>query len=480
MLVHALEELGLVSLYQSPADVKLLFAQRFLRLFAYGSSTLVLVTYLEALDIGKTEIGLFMTLTLAGDVVISFILTTFADAAGRKATLALGAILMMASGIVFAMFKNYWVLLGAAVLGVITPSGNEIGPFRAVEDSIVAHLTTSLTRGDIYAWFTLVAKTGTALGLLSCGWAISIMTNRMHWELTDAYRAMFIMYASVGAVKLILALSLSNAVESDQKVSSRRAGPSKSLGNGRVVDETAPLLANGVNSGEEVAVEEAPVGIRAFLPKISKESMLIMFNLCLLFALNAFSSSLVPASWVTYFFRSKFDIEEGTLGTIFFATNLCSAASIIVASSLAKRFGNVNIMVFTHLPSSIFMGLIGLPNDVALALVLLFLRDSTKSMNVAPRSAFLAAIVLPNERTAVIGLVNVVKTLAQTIGPTITGVLAERQLLWVAFLCSGAGKVAYDVGLLVMFKNHERDAAERERIETERRRENAEAATDEP
>ncbi len=171
---------------------------------------------------------------------------------------------------------------------------------------------------------------------------------------------------------------------------------------------------------------------------------------------------------MTYFFRWKYHIEEGRLGTIFFAANLCSAASVIVASSLAKRFGNVNIMVFTHLPSSIFMALIGLPNDVYWALLFLFLRDSTKSMNVAPRSAFLAAIVMPHERTAMIGLINVVKTLAQTVGPSITGVLAEKELFWVAFLCSGAGKVVYDLGLLLMFRNHERERAERERLAAER------------
>jgi predicted MFS family arabinose efflux permease len=119
--VKILEEFGLVSLYQSSGDVKLLCLQRFVRLFAYGGSTLVLVTYLETLDISKTRIGLFMTLTMAGDVLISFLLTLFADGIGRKAILALGAVLMAASGVVFALSNNYWVLLSAAVFGVISP-----------------------------------------------------------------------------------------------------------------------------------------------------------------------------------------------------------------------------------------------------------------------------------------------------------------------------------------------------------------------
>jgi predicted MFS family arabinose efflux permease len=120
-LTSILSELGLISLYHCKRDVKLLCLQRFVRLFAYGSSTLILVSYLEALGISKTRIGLFMTLTLAGDVCISFFLTLFADGIGRKAVLALGAVLMVGSGVVFALFENYYVLLAAAIFGVISP-----------------------------------------------------------------------------------------------------------------------------------------------------------------------------------------------------------------------------------------------------------------------------------------------------------------------------------------------------------------------
>lgn len=116
-----LAELGLTSVWQSPRDVKLLCAQRFVRLFAYGGSTLILAAYLSALDISDERIGLFMTLTLVGDVAISFLLTLFADAMGRRAVLALGSALMVGSGILFASVGNYWVLLAAAVFGVISP-----------------------------------------------------------------------------------------------------------------------------------------------------------------------------------------------------------------------------------------------------------------------------------------------------------------------------------------------------------------------
>lgn len=120
-LARALDELGLVTMWHSSRDVKFLCAQRFVRLFAYGGSTLILASYLSAMGISDDRIGLFMTLTLVGDVVISFFLTLFADALGRKAVLALGSVLMAGSGVVFAMCGNYWILLAAAVFGVISP-----------------------------------------------------------------------------------------------------------------------------------------------------------------------------------------------------------------------------------------------------------------------------------------------------------------------------------------------------------------------
>ncbi len=114
-------ELGLFSILESSRDTKLLCAQRFVRLFAYGASTLILAIYLSALEISDARIGLFMTLTLLGDVVISFGLTLFADGLGRRRILVVGAALMTGSGVVFALVGNYWILVAASILGVISP-----------------------------------------------------------------------------------------------------------------------------------------------------------------------------------------------------------------------------------------------------------------------------------------------------------------------------------------------------------------------
>ncbi|KAI1211272.1 MFS general substrate transporter [Annulohypoxylon truncatum] len=449
LLKRILEELGLVSMYTSSRDVKLLCLQRFVRMFAYGISTLILVAYLDALAIPKTEIGLFMTLTLVGDTCLSFFLTLFADGLGRRATLALGAILMAASGVVFALFGTYWILLVAAVVGVISPSGNEIGPFRAIEESIVAQLTDPKKRSDVYAWYSLLGLVGTACGCMVCGWVLQYLTKTLEWDFIRAYRAIYVGYAVLGLVKLTLTVLLSHSVESEKKQLQRRQRD----------DETRPLL-----EGNAETNPPPKRGLRALLPDVSKESVPAVITLCLLFALDSFGSGLAPLSWITYYFKYQFNIEEGKLGSIFFVTQILAGASMIVASSLAKRFGNVNTMVFTHLPSQIFRALLGVPSDLHLALVFLVLNSSTQSMDSGPRSAFLATIVLPGERTAVMGTVNVVKTTAQSLGPILTGALVDRNLFWVSFVASGCLKIAYDIGLLAFFKEKERERERAERL----------------
>ncbi len=287
-----LSELGLLSLARSPLDVKLLIAQRLVRLSAYGASTLVLVSLLRALGHSRAQAGLFMTLTLAGDVLVSLLLALAADRLlGRRAVLALGAALMAASGLVFAAApRSYAVLLAAAVLGVISPSGNEIGPFRAVEESVVAHLTPREDRADVYAWYSLAGTAGTALGMVTCGWAVEAATARLGWTLLDAYRAVFVAYAALGVVKLVLALALSPAVEADEKPQ-REASAADDVS----AEETTPLLPDG--TPEETQTKKVNAARRwwtAMLPQLSPESKGITAALCLLFALDSFASGLAP------------------------------------------------------------------------------------------------------------------------------------------------------------------------------------------
>lgn len=443
MLSQIYHEVGLRAIVHSPRDVKILLAGRTVRFMAYGSTSLILALFLSSLGFDDEKIGLFMTLTLLGDVVISLILTLIADGIGRRRMLAFGAGLMAASGVVFALNSNFWVLLLASVFGVISPSGNEIGPFRAIEESTLVHLVSSEERTAVLAWYTVVGFSGASVGQLGLGWVVRTLRFRLGWEGTRAYRVVFWAYAGFGLIKLILCTILSRKCEPERKQESEATD-----------DETRPLLANGhVNDPTQRAKERPSVwiAVKNLLPRLSEESASLVWKLCLVLMLDSLASGLAPNSWVSYFFNHKFGLGEGKLGTIFFVCSVVGAASNLLAAPLARRIGLIKTMVFTHVPASIALALIPIPNHAIVAIALLIFRFCTASMDQAPRQAFLAAAVLPEERTAVMGTVNVVKTLSQSVGPYITGAFAQRRLFWLAFILAGGLKLLYDLLILALF-----------------------------
>jgi Na+/melibiose symporter-like transporter len=327
-------------------------------------------------------------------------------------------------------------------------SGNEIGPFRAIEESTLAHLTPKDIRSDVFAWYTLIGAFGSALGLIVCGWLVEALKSVGGLDPVQAYRVTFGVYAALGLVKLVLALMLSDECEPEPAQQTVE----------QPVQPEARGSPSGSADGEEAEREPLlrpkpppPKPKKSIWPAISAASASILIRLCLLFAVDSLASGLVPVSWVTYFFTTKFSLPEGQLGTIFFVAGLVSSTSNLFTAALAKRIGLVQTMVFTHLPSAIFLALIPAPSELGFAMLFLILRSCLQSMDQAPRQAFLAAAVLPGERTAVMGVVNVVKTLAQSGGPAITGWLAGTGRFWVVFLVAGSMKATYDLALLAMF-----------------------------
>lgn len=312
---------------------------------------------------------------------------------------------------------------------------------------------------------------GTACGTIASGWIVGGVKSKYQWTDLQAYRLVFGCCALLGAVKLLLSLILSDQCE-----------PAAEKMEHHDDFELDSVEAEGLLSDEEEDTRTEPSKpkrnlhtpgkkkSRATWPSISPSSRTVLVKLCLLFAVDSFASGLVPQSWITYFFKDKFSLPEGYLGTLFFSTNLVASVSQLVASSISKRIGLIKTMALTHLPSAVFLSLIPLPSSVALAITFLVLRASTQSMDQAPRQAFLAAVVLPNERTAVMGVVNVVKNLSQSGGPVTTGWLAGLNRFWISFLIAGSLKVVYDLTMLRMFLGHRmRDKGEDEE-ETHRHR----------
>ena len=320
----------------------------------------------------------------------------------------------------------------------------------------------------------MVGNAGTASGSLACGWIVQTLLGKGEWSELSAYRTIFGIYAVLGVVKLLLAVLLSDKCEPEQ--------PKQEYQEAHQMDsvEVEGLLSDDEASQEDQIQSNAralhpELQSKSIWPVISPASRSILIKLCLLFAVDSLASGLVPLSWITFFFNRRFNIPEGQLGTLFFATNIISAISNLAASSLAKRIGLIKTMVFTHLPSAIFLSLIPLPSHAGLAVTFLILRSCMQNMDQAPRQAFLSAAVLPSERTAIMGVVNVVKTLAQSGGPIATGWLAEVGKFWVAFLIAGAMKASYDLAMLKMFLGQKSREEEEESSKQHRERENGAA-----
>lgn len=449
-------ELGIYTILSAPRDVHLLLLTRFLRMAAYGAISLILALFFAALDIPPQRIGLFMTLTLLGDVALSLLLTLVADAVGRRRVLLLGCASMAVAGAAFALASSYWVLLGAAVVGVISVSGNEIGPFRAVEESVLAGLVGEAGRSDVFAWYVVLGTLGSAVGLAGTGWVVEGLKG-WGWSEVESYRFVFWFYGGVGVVKAVVTRFLSEKCEVD----GGREGYAPVAGQN--ADPTASLDDDGDDEAEEQRSRRPVAAVRPTKPKVgfaslSTRTRWTLLRLCALFAVDSLASGMVPYSLINFYLDRKFHMPKDSLGSIMSVVFILSSVGNIFASAISKRIGLIKTMVFTHLPSAIFLGMLPAANTVWFTIVLLVARGTLASMDQAPRSAFLSKVVDAEERTAVMGIVNVVKTLSQSGGPTLTGILAGNQRFWIALVVAGSLKASYDLGLMTFFLKVERQA----------------------
>ena len=469
-------ELGLVTIASAPRDVPLIFLTRFLRMAAYGCASLILALFFASLEISEARIGLFMTLTLLGDVALSLGLTLVADAAGRRRILLFGCVGMVLAGAAFATVSNYWVLLLAAVVGVISVSGNEIGPFRAVEESVLAGLVGEEGRSDVFAWYVVVGTLGSAAGTAGAGQLVEGLKGR-GWTELQAFRAVFCLYGAVGVAKAVVTTLLSSRCEVDrgtnayQPVGAKQSRPTVATDEAEEDEDDGPA---------QSSVEERPPPQpkpKMGFAQLSNKTRWTLLRLCALFAIDSLASGMVAFSLINFYMDRKFHMPKSTLGDIMSVVWVMSSIGNVFASAISKRIGLVKTMVFTHLPSAIFLALFPAPNVVWLTVVLLVARGTLASMDQAPRSAFLSKVVAAEERTAVMGIVNVVKTLSQSGGPTVTGILAGSGRFWIAFVVAGSMKASYDLGLLTFFLKVEKQA--QEKVQEERDSHVAEYRTEE-
>ncbi len=397
-------------LARSQIDIALLFTTRITRLFAYGFLSVVLALYLEQVGLSEQAIGVLLTLTLVGDAGISLWITTSADRIGRRRMLVLGAALMILAGVVFISTGHPLVLTIAAILGVISPSGNEIGPFLSIEQAALSQLLPRQRRTQVFAWYNLVGSFATASGALSGGW-LAYTLQGAGFSPLESYRFVLIGYALGGVMLACSFLCLSSSVET-----------------------TASSLP-----------AHHTLGLH--------RSRRVVMKLSALFALDAFAGGFVVQSLLAYWFHITYGIDVGLLGSIFFGANILAGISALLAARIAARIGLINTMVFTHIPSNVLLCLVPLMPTLPLAIGALLLRFSISQMDVPTRQSYTMAVVAPDERSAASGVTAIARSVGASLSPALSGLfLATPSLLGAPFFIAGGLKVVYDVLLYRSFR----------------------------
>ena len=397
-------------------DGSFLFITRIARMFGYGFLSVVLVLYLAQVGLNQVQIGLLLTLTLIGDTIISLWITTNADRFGRRRMLILGAVLMIFAGILFAITRNFLFLLIAATIGVISPSGYEVGPFLSIEQAALSQIVSDEKRTHLFAWYNLVGSFATALGALGGGGLVQALQDSGVSAL-GSYRTIVIGYAIIGVLLGVLFTRLSPAVE----------------------------VRAGGDSSHSTSDFKTRFGLH--------RSRGVVLKLSALFSIDAFAGGFVLQSLLAYWFHVRFNVQPAILGSIFFGANILAGLSALTAAWMASRIGLIRTMVFTHIPSNILLILVPLMPNLPLAIAVLLLRFSISQMDVPTRQSYTMAVVAPDERSAAAGITGIARTIGASLSPAFTGpLLANAALMNVPFFLSGGLKIIYDLMLYRNFK----------------------------
>jgi MFS family permease len=392
-------------------DGWILFGTRTGRMFGYGAISVILVLYLAASGFNGLQIGLLLTLTLVGDAAISLWLTTHADALGRRRVLQIGAALMIGAGVLFSLSGNFWVLLAAATIGVMSVGSGDVGPFMAVEQASLAHILPDRVRTRAFAWYSLAGSFASAIGALAAGILVSGLRAAGASAL-NSDRAVVLGYASVGILLAMGFRLLSPAIELDE---AERSSATGRLGLHR-----------------------------------SRRKVLMLSGL---FSLDSFGGALVAQSLVAYWFTQRYGAQPALLGVLFFISNCLAGGSALLAARLAAHIGLIRTMVFTHMPGNVLLIALPLMPTLPLAAAVLFARFSVQSMDVPARQSYVVAVVDPNERSAAIGVTGIARSISAAPAPLIaTPLLGIAELAWVPFLIGGGLKLSYDLLLYRLFR----------------------------
>jgi MFS family permease len=389
-------------------DLRLINSAGFLRSVGVGFLGVLLGIYLFRVGLSSLAIGLVIGTGLAGSAMATIGVSLLGDHFGRKNSLVFLSVLSAVAGIALALTPSLPVLLTMTFIGMLNGTGTDRSAAFALDQAIIPALVPDMRRTWTLAWYNVLLDGGGSLGALGATLPI-VLQHRFAQSMLSSYRAVFLGYSGLCLTVAALYLFLSPTVEI-ARISS---------------------LATG---------------------KIAPASKRIIAKLTALFSLDAFGGGFLTDALVAYWFFRRFGIAEHDLGLVFFAVHILNAGSHLGAAWLARQIGLVNTMVFTHLPSSLFLMAVPLAPSFKWAVLLFLCREALVEMDVPTRQSYVAALVKPGERTFASGITNLARNLFWAVGSGIGGLLMQAVSFSAPLLVGGGAKVAYDLLLYKSFR----------------------------
>ena len=403
-------------------DALLIYAAGFLRSATVSLVGVTLAIHLAEVGFSTTQIGLLIGVGLAGSSLATVIVSLRGDRWGRRRVL-IGLTALTATGyLALAAFTGAAALVPLAFLGMLNGMGRDRGAASALEQAILPETVPDDRRTWALAWYNLVLDGGHALGALGAT-IPTILMGAATVGSQSAHQLTFLACAGAMLVCIVPYVALTHRIE--------------------------------VGSGSTSSLERPPVDPR---------SKRVITRLALLFGLDSIGGGFLNSALIAYWFFRQYGTSEADLALLFFAARLLNALSHVVAAWLARRIGLLNTMVFTHLPSSLFLIAAPASPNAAIAAALFLAREALVEMDVPTRQSYVMAVVKPRERTFASGVTNVTRNVAWAVGPSVAGVVMQHVALAGPMVIGGALKICYDLLLYRAFR-HVRPPEEKVRTE---------------
>jgi predicted MFS family arabinose efflux permease len=382
-----------------------ILAGRGIRAFGDGFVALLLPVYLIELGFSAFAIGSIVTSTLIGTALLTMWVGMTANRHPRRRLLLAAAVLTAATGVAFAVATRFWPLLIIAFVGTMNPTSGDASVFLPLEQTVLTQTIEARQRTALFARYSVVGSLAGALGVLAASLP-DLLVSWTGFSRATAIQFMFGLYAVLGCIVFLLYRSLSTAIE-------------------------RPAIA-----------PQAPL----------HQSKKIVYGLAALFSMDSLGTGFMVQSLLALWLFQRFQISVTTAAAILFWTGIFSAVSYLIAVPLAARIGLIRTMVFTHLPSNIFLMLVPFSPNLATAIGLLVARSALSQMDVPTRSSYVMAVVTPEERPAAASITAVPKTFAWAAGSMVSGYLLTLSTFGWPLLIGGAVKATYDILLLIKFQ----------------------------